>query len=182
MNQTYATNSGKVKFVMNHALTKIAIYVKNNDNVSEKTITAFSIRGVKSGTLTFQSLDTDSKGFEWNYPSSVPMETFTTTITNFSVPINSATEKKLLSTFFLLPNGSGNTFSITYKYTGANGTETIVLNNQPLPSSDKWKPGALVNYIVSIDTKSGVSVTVNSNPAWGNGGAETVDGSDIETR
>lgn len=68
MNQTYATNSGKVKFVMNHALTKIAIYVKNNDNVSEKTITAFSIRGVKSGTLTFQSLDTDSKGFEWNYP------------------------------------------------------------------------------------------------------------------
>lgn len=61
MNQTYATNSGKVKFVMNHALTKIAIYVKNNDNVSEKTITAFSIRGVKSGTLTFQSLDTDSK-------------------------------------------------------------------------------------------------------------------------
>ena len=99
MNQTYATNSGKVKFVMNHALTKIAIYVKNNDNVSEKTITAFSIRGVKSGTLTFQSLDTDSKGFEWNYPSSVPMETFTTTITNFSVPINSATEKKLLSTF-----------------------------------------------------------------------------------
>ena len=69
------------------------------------------------------------------------METFTTTITNFSVPINSATEKKLLSTFFLLPNGSGNTFSITYKYTGANGTETIILNNQPLPSSDKWKPG-----------------------------------------
>lgn len=61
MNQTYATNNGKVKFVMNHALTKIAIYVKNNDNVSEKTITAFSIRGVKSGTLTFQSLDTDSK-------------------------------------------------------------------------------------------------------------------------
>ena len=32
MNQTYATNSGKVKFVMNHALTKIAIYVKKNDN------------------------------------------------------------------------------------------------------------------------------------------------------
>jgi len=89
MNQTYATNSGKVKFVMNHALTKIAIYAKNNDNVSEKTVTAFSIRGVKSGTLTFQSLDTDSKGFEWNYPSSVPMETFTTTITNFSVPIYS---------------------------------------------------------------------------------------------
>ncbi len=83
-----------------------------------KTITAFSIRGVKSGTLTFQSLDTDSKGFEWNYPSSVPMETFTTTITNFSVPSISATEKKLLSTFFLLPNGSGNTFSITYKYRG----------------------------------------------------------------
>lgn len=46
MNQTYATNSGKVKFVMNHALTKIAIYVKNNDNgVKRKRIIAFSASG-----------------------------------------------------------------------------------------------------------------------------------------
>jgi hypothetical protein len=42
--------------------------------------------------------------------------------------------------------------------------------------------GSFGKLYCRIDTKSGVSVTVNSNPAWGNGGAETVDGSDIETR
>ena len=169
-------NTGPVNFNLNHTLTKIAIYVKSNDNTPGKIITAFSIKADKRGTLTYNMPTVDNpKGFAWS--SALAKQTFTATATAFSVPDNSTDEKILLSTFFLFPRGEGNTFNITYTYPGAGDTkETVTLNNQPLPALDKWEPGAFVSYTLGIEKKVGVTVTTNSRPEWENGDSEKVDG------
>jgi len=51
MNQTSASDNSLVK-LRYHTLTRIAIYVKSDDNTTGKQITAFSIRGMKNGILT----------------------------------------------------------------------------------------------------------------------------------
>ena len=52
MNQTSASDNSLVKLRFHHTLTRIAIYVKSDDNTTGKQITAFSIRGMKNGILT----------------------------------------------------------------------------------------------------------------------------------
>lgn len=52
MNQTSASDNSPVKLRFHHTLTRIAIYVKSDDNTTGKQITAFSIRGMKNGILT----------------------------------------------------------------------------------------------------------------------------------
>ena len=177
MNRNYTTSNKTVKFQLNHALVKIAIYVKSNDNSQGKVLTAFSLKGEKSGTLTYRPpVDASDKGFDWIYPATAVKETFTATAKNFAVPDSITAEKKLLATFFLMPKSTGNTFNITYTYTGSNGLETIILNDQPLPALDQWKQGAFVSYTFGIEKKVRVSVTTDTHPAWNNGSTETVDG------
>lgn len=173
MNQS----KGSVDFQMQHALTKVVFYVKSNDDTTGKKVTAFSIKGAKSGMLTFHvPINNDDKGFEWTYPLSVAKETFTATATSLSIPDKSTAKEEMLSTFFLLPKDVGNMFDITYTYTGTNGLETITLKNQPLPSLDKWKPGTFVSYTIGIDKRVGVTVMTDAHPAWGDGGKESVGG------
>lgn len=177
LNQTRETGNGTVEFVMHHALTKVAVYVKSTDDVVEKQVTAFSIKAVKSGTLTYHApADAQDKGFGWTFPSSVTWGTFAAAVTDFSVPASSTADRQLLCTFYLLPRGVQNTFSITYTYTGANGLETIALKDLPLPDGDKWQPGAFLGYTIGIDNKVGVVVTADSHPSWSNGSSETVEG------
>ena len=170
-------NKGNVDFKMQHALTKVVFNVKSNDDTTGKVITAFSVTGAKTGSLTFHApASDDDKGFGWSYPSTVATETFTATTKSLSVPDKSTPEKTVtLCTFFLLPKDIGNTFSITYTYTGTKGKQTVTLNNQPLPSLDKWLPGAFVSYTIGID-KIVVTATTKSHPSWGDGGQESVDG------
>lgn len=92
-----------------------------------------------------------------------------------------AAEKKLLSTFFLLPRGEGSTFSITYTApgklsTGATITQTISLAGQPLPSLDQWTQGAFITYTIGIEKKQ-ITVTAATQPTWTDSGKETVTGS-----
>ena len=58
MNQTSASDNSLVKLRFHHTLTRIAIYVKSDDNTTGKQITAFSIRGMKNGILTCHSPET----------------------------------------------------------------------------------------------------------------------------
>lgn len=89
-------NNGNVSFKLRHTLTKINVYVKSNDNTEGKSVTFFSITGIKSGTLTYHTPTTDSdKGWLWAFPSPDKKETFTADITNFPVPNTIAEEKKL---------------------------------------------------------------------------------------
>lgn len=170
-------NKGNVDFKMQHALTKVVFYVKSNDETTGKKVTTFSIKGAKGGTLTYHApINNDDKGFEWSYPSSVIVETFTATATALSVPDKSTAKEAVLSTYFLLPKDVGNTFNITYTYTGTNGLETITLNNQPLPSLNKWLPGAFVSYTIGIDKRVEATVTTDIHPTWGDGGKDSVDG------
>ena len=70
MNQTSASDNSLVKLRFHHTLTRIAIYVKSDDNTTGKQITAFSIRGMKNGILTCHiPEDSKDKGFGWSYPT-----------------------------------------------------------------------------------------------------------------
>ena len=70
MNQTSASDNSLVKLRFHHTLTRIAIYVKSDDNTTGKQITAFSIRGMKNGILTCHiPEDSKDKGFGWSYPA-----------------------------------------------------------------------------------------------------------------
>ena len=74
-----------------------------------------------------------------------------------------AEEKKLLATFFLLPNATGSEFSITYQYTEKdknNNTtvQSIKMEHQAFPSTDNWLPGTSVGYTIGIARKA-ISVT-----------------------
>lgn len=184
MNQTPATNSGKVEFKMKHALTKVMIYVKSNDNQAGKKVTAFSIQGPNSGTLTYRTpTDGSDAGFGWTFPATTT-GTFTATATDFAVPDNSSAAKSLLATFFLLPKGEGCTFSITYTYTGATSdggvlTQPVTLTAQSLPSPDAWTPGNAVSYTLGIEKKK-ITVTMTANPTWNDGGTGTTDGKPAE--
>ena len=176
-------NKGNISFKLYHTLTKLNIYVKSNDDTEGKSVTAFSVSGMKSGRLTYHAPTTDTdKGWKWTYPSSDEKETFITDITNFPVPNTSTEEKKLLATFFLLPNGEGSTFSITYQYTAKDAndnsiTQTIKMENQSFPSTDNWIPGASVGYTIGIARKS-ISVMPEDGPVpWEeNTDSETVNG------
>lgn len=180
LNQTNDLNGGVVNFMMNHVLTKVAIYIRSNDNTVGKKIKSFSIEGVKSGTLTYHApADANDKGATWDYPTPVERETFTVAAKDFPVPNSTTEEKKLFATFFLLPKSEQNTFSITFTAPDALGVntsvQTITLTKQSLPSLDAWAPGAYVSYTLGIEKKK-ITVTAVENPAWGNGGSETVDG------
>lgn len=186
MNQGYDDgNSGTVKFLLKHALTKVKVYIKSNDDVSGKTVTAFSITSAKSGTLTYHASGADNAGdtgTEWTYPTPAATETFTASATDFAVPDNKAGEKQHLATFFLLPEGEGTTFSITYTVPGepstgaATITHTVRLTGQPLPSLDKWAQGIFITYTVGIEKKQ-ITVTAATHPTWDDGGTGTVTGS-----
>jgi len=178
-------NNGNVSFKLRHTLTKINVYVKSNDDTAGKSVTSFSITGMKSGTLTYHAPVTDSdKGWQWTFSSPDEKETFTADITNFPVPNTIAEEKKLLATFFLLPAGKGSQFSITYRYMAKDGndntiTQAINIENQPLPSTGTWNPGTSVSYTIGISRKT-ISVMSDNGPAsWeGDTDSETVNGTE----
>lgn len=179
MNQTSASDNSLVKLRFHHTLTRIAIYVKSDDNTTGKQITAFSIRGMKNGILTCHiPEDSKDKGFGWSYPAPAGTETFTATATRFDIPDNTAAPKELLATFYLLPYGTESVFNLTYTYQAYNSdntdiTQTIVLSNQTLPSTEMWTEGASISYTLGISRKK-VTVTAGSLPTWNTGSTETV--------
>lgn len=185
MNQGYDDdNSGTVKFLLKHALTKVEVYIKSNDDVAGKTVTAFSITSAKSGTLTYHAPGADNAGDtgkEWTYPTPAATGTFTASATGFPVPDTKVGEKQHLATFFLLPEGEGTTFSIIYTVpsepsSGSVITHTVNLTGQPLPSLDKWAQGIFITYTIGIEKKQ-ITVTAAIHPTWDDGGTGTVTGS-----
>lgn len=178
MDQTSESNGGTVNFALKHALTKVAVFVKSNDNISGKKVTAFSLQAPQHGTLTWKTpANPNDVGFNWTYAG---MESFPVANTSISVPSSTTAEKVLLATFLLLPRGEGNTFSITYTAPGSLLTQTISLTNQPLPSLDDWKQGSFISYTIGIEKKK-ITVTAASHPVWNDGGTGTVTGSVVIT-
>lgn len=161
-------NSGNISFTLYHTLTKINIYIKSKDDTTGKSVTAFSITGMKSGMLTYCTATTSNvKGWQWSYPQSGELATFTADATNFPVPDTAAEEKKLLATFYLLPNTTNCEFNITYQYTEKdknNNTtiQSIEMKHQAFPSTDNWLPGTPVGYTIGIARKA-ISITPEDN-------------------
>ena len=172
MNQTSASDNSLVKLRFHHTLTRIAIYVKSDDNTTGKQITAFSIRGMKNGILTCHiPEDSKDKGFGWSYPAPAETETFTATATRFDIPDNTATPKELLATFYLPPYGTESVFNLTYTYQAYNSdntdiTQTIILSNQTLPSTEMWTEGASISYTLGISREAIVAVSMLQNDNW----------------
>lgn len=191
MNQTYGLNNGKVSFTMAHALTRVSVYVKSGDNVPGKQVTAFSMQATKKATLTFRAPTPDyNKYISWYYLNPIEMITVSASAAlPFAVPAVKD-EEKLLADFFFLPaariNESSHKFSITYTTAGTAGNgqsapvQTVVLNNQPLPSMDKWEVGAYVSYTFLIE-KQKLTVTTSVHPTWSDAGTGTVTGSVVIT-
>lgn len=178
-------NSGNINFTLYHTLTKINIYVKSKDDTAGKSVTAFSITGMKSGMLTYRIATTGNvKGWQWSYPQPGELATFTAGATDFPVPDAAAEEKKLLATFFLLPTATGSEFNITYQYAEKDKNDnttvqSITMEHQAFPSTDNWLPGASVGYTIGI-AKKAISVTPeDSAVSWEYGAAtETVTGTE----
>ena len=180
LNRTYAMDSGKLKFAMKHALTKVGVFIKSNDDATGKKVTAFSITSAKSGTLTYHgSTGPSDIGFSWGAFSAT--QTYTPANASIAVPDTQAGSAVKLCTFFLLPQGTGSTFNITYTYSGTTSgsgaapTHTVALTDLPLPSLDKWGPGASVSYTIGIE-KTQITVTSATHPAWSDEGSGTVTG------
>lgn len=185
MNQGYTDdNGGTVKFQLKHVLTKVAVYVKSNDDVAGKEVTTFIFYSKSNGTLAYHAPvagNADDTGTEWTYGTSQISFVGIDSPNKFAVPDTKAAEKKLLATFFLLPKGEGGKFNIRYTVPGqlsdgTTHTQSITLNNQPLPSLDTWKPGAFVSYTIGIEKRK-ITVTAATHPTWEDGGTGTVTGS-----
>ena len=133
-------NNGNVSFKLRHTLTKINVYVKVMMIRRGKSVTFFSITGIKSGTLTYHTPTTDSdKGWLWAFPSPDKKETFTADITNFLLTEYYCGRKEIVSYFFLLPPEKEvvqHHLSICGKKDGNNNaiTQAIRIENQSLPS------------------------------------------------
>lgn len=88
------------------------------------------------------------------------------------------------ATFFLLPAGKGSQFSITYQYAAKDGnnnaiTQAIRIENQSLPSTDTWNPGASVSYTIGISRKTISVMSENDIASWEGGtDSETVNGTE----
>ena len=108
------------------------------------------------------------KAFVDSLPSRPVVGAFTATATRFDIPDNTATPKELLATFYLPPYGTESVFNLTYTYQAYNSdntdiTQTIILSNQTLPSTEMWTEGASISYTLGISRKK-VTVTAGSLP------------------
>ena len=183
MNQSH----GNVTFKLHHTLTKVNVYIKSNDNTEGKSVTSFSITGMKSGLLTYYNPTADSDiGWKWTYPSADEKENFTTGIISFPVPDTIIEEKKLLATFFLLPAGAGSKFNISYQYTAKDSNnalvvQTVSMENQSLPLTDNWASGRAVSYTIGIARKAITVIPENGPVSWEeNAETETVIGTEAK--
>lgn len=183
MNQS----NGNVTFKLHHTLTKVNVYIKSNDNTEGKSVTSFSITGMKSGLLTYYNPTADSDiGWKWTYPSADEKENFTTGIISFPVPDTIIEEKKLLATFFLLPAGAGSKFNISYQYTAKDSNnalvvQTVSMENQSLPLTDNWASGRAVSYTIGIARKAITVIPENGPVSWEeNAETETVIGTEAK--
>lgn len=190
LDQTYESNSGKVSFAMQHALTRVAIFMKSGDNVTNKKLTAFSLQAIQTGTMTFRTLTADNqKCIDWAYPTPAGMAAVTPKITlPFTLP-GKKDETEQVADFFLLPAagvaGANHKFNITYTSTGTVSSgqapvQTVTLSDQPLPSIGNWGIGAYVSYTFLVE-KEKLTVTTSTHPTWDDAGTGTITGSVIIT-
>lgn len=174
--KTFAASSGgSVSFEMKHVMTRIKVSVVNKDKVKNMQLTHFGIGKHGDGRYSFADeswsiLGTPSRvnlspdGITW--PQSVPSD---------------GTALDLLPHYYFVPTGNMSDamhpdFAIYYTAPGSTGaSETIKLEKQPLPSTDKWLKGAYLSYKIVIEKKK-LTVTASAHPTWTDAGTGTVVG------
>lgn len=174
-NQTSSSSSGNVSFEMNHVMTRIKVSVLNKDKVENMKLETFYIGKQGEGTYHFA----DNSWTILGKPGR----------TNFShpdaglpkpVPSDGSTTLDLPHYYFVptgnMPDAMDPDFTIWYTAPGSTGaSETIKLENQPLPSTDKWLKGAYLSYKIVIE-KQKLTVTASAHPTWTDAGTGTVVG------
>ena len=147
-------NNGNVTFKLHHTLTKVNVYIKSNDNTEGKSVTSFSITGMKSGLLTYYNPTADSDiGWKWTYPSADEKENFTTGIISFPA------------------KDSNNALVV----------QTVSMENQSLPLTDNWASGRTVSYTIGIARKAITVIPENGPVSWEeNAETETVIGTEAK--
>ncbi|EKU87846.1 hypothetical protein HMPREF9447_04592 [Bacteroides oleiciplenus YIT 12058] len=164
MNRTYASTTGNsVTFNLKHALTKVIFNVQSEINI---IVSALSVSAWTTSELTF----TDS-GFSWeNYTGT---QEFTASLTENSsgirVTANAATPLELAA-FFLLPDKTGATFSLTYQQDDEN---PVVMTGNAFPDTPTWEQSQRLTYLLKIK-KDGVTVSSSGIGEWESDG-EAVD-------
>ena len=122
----YKPKTGQVDFKNATRTYQGGFYVKSNDDITGKVITA-SITGAKSGMTAFHVCrQTMTTRVSAGLIRQRLLPTFTATTKSLSVPDKSTPEEAILCTYFLLPTNIGNTFNITYTYIGIKGTQTVI--------------------------------------------------------
>lgn len=163
MNQSYSSNPatpGSIKFIMQHALTKITIYAKSNDLSAGKVVNSLSVTAPKSGRLTYKA-----DGFGWS--SSVDKSTYAAANTDVTIAPVTADENVLLGTFYLIPDRANSSLNITYTVTGSvpdnvnPPTDKPVITAQAFPDTYDWTPGTSIVYTVNI-ARTGLEVVAES--------------------
>lgn len=173
MNQTYTTagGSGSVSFKMNHALTKVIFKVKNEAGANI-SVSNFTLKGKASGTLKYHNPASggSANGFSWNNITGSSTVTFTGKASSASpvtVP-STATTPTNIATFYMLPDKSSSTFTITYKI--GSGSEKT-LTDEALPATPAWTAGAVVSYTMTIKPGGISEVTASVSGKWADGGS-----------
>lgn len=174
-NKTSSSSGGNVSFEMKHVMTRIKVSVVNKDKVANMNLIHFGIGKHGDGRYSFADdswsiLGTPSRtnhspdGISW--PKSVP---------------SNGTALELLPHYYFVPTGNmpdamRPDFAIYYTAPGSTGAlETIKLDGQPLPSTDKWLAGAYLSYKIVIE-KQKLTVTASAHPTWTDAGTGTVVG------
>lgn len=172
MNQT--KSNGTLQFKMEHQLTKVSFYAKNGDvSPGEKKITKLRLDGIrKKGTLNFSST-----GCSWGLSSDIEYKEQTGSLA--TIPGNTQKDEKVrLATYYLLPEASDITVSISYNMygnveSGDPPVEEKTVTDIKLPVDAAWVAGEARSYMLIIK-KTGVEIVEISDVEWSENDAQDI--------
>lgn len=163
MNRTApTTDSEKVKFKLKHALSKVNVGIKSEVGI---TVTALSVNSIPAtATLTF----TDS-GFGWG--SYTGTKTVNATLVGGGMAITAnATDAQKVATFYLLPQKSSATLSITYTQ-NENPSMLFTKTDIALPATPTaWEQGMSIGYTLHVKRDGKVTATIGQDWTSESGG------------
>lgn len=175
MNRTYQTSggtaNGSISLPMKHALTRVKFSVKTEMGIKITSLTVNNVPATAKLTFT-------SGGFSWG--SYTGTKNYTATLagggTSVTANASSTDAAPTVATFFLLPDKTAATFSITYLQDG----ETIAVSrtNIAFPTASAWVQGGSVNYQLDIK-RDGLSVTFTQSDEWTDSGNEALNSKEV---
>ena len=146
-------NSGDIKFNLKHALSKVQLSIKSNEDITVKSL---KLTGATSYGLV--AFDNTEKGFHWTDFSDTASCEISFSETGIPIPANG--EKAVpLTSLFMMPDKGTTKLDINYTY-GVGDVARTALDLPDTPAT--WTAGGIVDYTIGMniapDNYNGVEV------------------------